>query len=137
MNNEYYNDDTIKLIYDFKNIAVVGMSEKKEKSAHYVPKYLIDHGFNVIPINPNYEQIMGIKSFDKVSDVQSDIDIVNVFRKSEDIPDVVNDIIKKKNIKILWLQEGIHNSDAEEIAINNGIKVIYNRCIMKEHMRLF
>ncbi|MGD1837938.1 MAG: CoA-binding protein [Nitrososphaeraceae archaeon] len=100
MNNEDYSDDKIKLIYDFKNIAVVGMSEKKEKSAHYVPKYLIEHRFNVIPINPNYDQIIGIKSFNKVSDVQSDMDIVNVFRKSE-VLDVVNDIIKKKNIKIL------------------------------------
>lgn len=137
MNNEGYSDEKIKLVYHFKNIAVVGMSGKKEKPSHYVPNYMREHGFNVIPINPNYDQIMGIKSFDKVSDVQSEIDIVNVFRKSEDIPDVVNDILRKKNIKILWLQEGIHNPTAEKIAINSGIQVIYNRCIMKEHMRLF
>src|SRR6478672_1068784 len=132
-----HSDEQIKAIYDLKNIAIVGMSKNPEKPSHYVPRYLIEHGYTVIPVNPTASTILERKSFQKVSDIVDKVDVVDVFRKSEDVYPVVQDIIKKLGIRVLWLQEGIHNINAENLAIENGIDVVYNRCMMAEHMRLF
>ena len=137
MKIDSYSDDEIKDIYNFKKIAVVGLSRNSEKPSNFVSKYMIRKGFTIVPVNPYSNQIIGLKSFKKVSDIDINIDIVNVFRKSEDLSELIPDLIKKKNIKILWLQEGIYNYDVEKIVTSLGIKVIYSRCIMKEHMRLF
>ena len=137
MKTDSYSDDEIKDIYDLKKIAIVGLSRNSEKPSNSVSKYMIRKGFTIVPVNPHSNQIIGLKSFKKVSDININIDIVNVFRKSEDLSELIPDLIKKKNIKILWLQEGIYNYDVEKIVTSLGIKVIYNRCIMKEHIRLF
>jgi predicted CoA-binding protein len=137
MRVDLHSDSELRKIYDLKNIAVVGMSKNEEKPAHFVPRYLIDHGYNVIPVNPTISQILGRKSYLSIPDVEENIDIVDVFRKSEDVPDVVNDAIKKKGIKVIWMQEGIYNEEAERKAKENGIDVVYNRCMMAEHKRLF
>ncbi len=131
------SDDVIKRIYDFKNIAVVGMSPNEGKPSNYVPKYLIEKGYNVIPVNPIYDNILGRKSYPKVSDISHTVDIVDIFRKSEDIPPITQDVIQKHGIKVLWMQLGIHNQEARETAEKNGLEVIYNRCILREHQRLF
>lgn len=132
-----HSDEQIKAIYDLKSIAIVGMSKNPEKPSHFVPRYLIAHGYKVIPVNPTASTILERKSFQKVSDIVDKVDVVDVFRKSEDVYPVVQDIIKKLGIRVLWLQEGIHNLNAENLAIENGIDVVYNRCMMAEHMRLF
>ena len=88
-------------------------------------------------MNPTMSQILGRKSYQSIADVQENIDIVDVFRKSEDVPAVVMDTIKKKGIKVIWMQEGIYNEEAERKAKESGIDVIYNRCMMAEHKRLF
>jgi predicted CoA-binding protein len=95
MKVDLHSDSELRKIYDLKNIAVVGMSKNEEKAAHYVPKYLIQHGYNVIPVNPTISEIIGRKSYQSIADVQENIDIVDVFRKSEDVPVVVMDSIKK------------------------------------------
>jgi predicted CoA-binding protein len=121
-----------------KNIAVVGVSKNEEKPSHQVPKYLIEHGYNVIPVNPTLSEVLGRKAYPSIADIQERIDIVDVFRKSEDVPAVVDDVLKKKDgIKVFWMQLGIYNEDAEKKAKENGIDVVYNRCIMEEHKRLF
>lgn len=130
-------DSRLKEIYQFKNIAVVGMSPTEGKPANYVPKYLIEKGYNVIPVNPIYDNILGRKSYPKVSDIPHTVDIVDIFRKSEDIPPITRDVIQKHGIKVLWMQLGIHNQEARETAEKNGLEVIYNRCILREHQRLF
>lgn len=117
----------------FKNIAVVGMSKNEEKPAHFVPKYLIDHGYNVIPVNPTVNEILGRKSYPAVSEIPEDVDVVDVFRRSEDLPTLIDDVIRKKGIKVIWMQSGIYNEEAEKKAKENGIDVIFNRCIMIEH----
>jgi uncharacterized protein len=137
MKVDLHSDSELRKIYDLKNIAVVGMSKNEEKAAHYVPKYLIQHGYNVIPINPTISETIGRKSYQSIADVQENIDIVDVFRKSEDVPVVVMDAIKKKGIKVIWMQEGIYNEEAERKAKENGMDVVYNRCMMAEHRRLF
>jgi predicted CoA-binding protein len=137
MEKDSHSDDEIRKFYTLKNIAVVGMSKNEDKAAHYVPKYLIDHGYNVIPVNPTATEILGHKSYPKVSSIQDRIDIVDVFRPSEDVPGVVEDTLKKVGIKVIWMQEGIYSKEAEKMAKEKDISVVYNRCMMAEHKRLF
>ena len=137
MEKDSHSDDEIKKFYTMKNIAVVGMSKNEDKPAHYVPKYLIDHGYNVIPVNPTATEILGRKSYPTVSSIPDKIDIIDIFRRSEDVPSVVEDVIKKEGIKVIWMQEGISSKEAEKIAKEKDISTVYNRCMMAEHKRLF
>lgn len=137
LDKDSHSDAEIKKFYDLKNIAVVGMSKNEGKAANYVPKYLIEHGYNVIPVNPTANEIMGRKSYPLVSSVPEQIDIVDIFRPSEDVPAVVQDALKKKGIKVIWMQEGIYSPEAERMAKEKGIEVVYNRCMLAEHTRLF
>lgn len=137
-----HTDTQIRKFYELRNIAVVGMSKNVEKPAHFVPKFLMEHDYNIIPVNPTTTEVLGRKSYPSLSEVPDsmDIDIVDVFRKSEDVPSVVDEAIKnksKKGIKLIWMQLGIQNEEAEKKAKENGIDVIYNRCMMEEHKRLF
>ena len=136
MERDSHTDKEIKDIFTFKKIAVVGMSRHSNKAAHFVPKYLLEQGYDVTPINPVADEILGKKSYPNISSVVDPIDIVDIFRPSEQVLPVVQDAIKIKP-KVIWLQEGIHNLEAEELARKHGIKVIYNRCMLAEHQRLF
>ena len=136
MERDSYSDDEIKEIYSLKNIAVIGISKNPDKAAHYVPQYLQDKGFNIIPVNPSSDKILEKKCYKTITDVDESIDIVDIFRPSEEVLPFVQDAIKKKP-KVIWLQEGIHNQEAEELARNQGIKVVFNRCMLAEHQRLF
>jgi len=138
MRIDSHSDSEIKEFYQLKNIAVVGMSKNEEKPSHQVPKYLIEHGYNVIPVNPTLTEVIGRKAYPSIAAIRERVDIVDVFRKSEDIPAVVDDVLKNKDgIRVIWMQIGIYNEDAEKKAKQNGIDVIYNRCMMEEHKRLF
>jgi predicted CoA-binding protein len=137
MEKDSHSDDEIKKFYTMKNIAVVGMSKNEEKAAHYVPRSLIDHGYNVIPVNPTATEILGRKSYPAVSSIPDRIDIVDIFRRSEDVPSVVEDTLKKEDIKVIWMQEGIYSKEAEKMAKEKDISAVYNRCMMAEHRRLF
>ncbi|HLC24867.1 MAG TPA: CoA-binding protein [Nitrosopumilaceae archaeon] len=135
MEKDSHTDEQIRKFYSLKNIAVVGMSKYPEKAAHYVPKYLADKGYNIIPVNPTTDEIMGKKCYHEINEVNESIDIVDVFRPSDQVMPVVEAAIKKKP-KVIWLQEGIHNQEAEELARNAGIEVVFNRCMLAEHERL-
>ena len=136
MESDSHTDVEIKEIFRLKTIAVVGMSKHANKAAHFVPKYLSEHGFDITPINPNSTEILGKKSYPDVSSLDHPVDVVDIFRPSDDVLPFVKDAIKKKP-KVIWLQEGIHNVEAEELARSNGIIVIFNRCMLAEHQRLF
>jgi uncharacterized protein len=136
MDHDSYSDDEIRDILSLKQVAVIGMSKNSYKAAYYVPKYLSENGFDVIPINPTSDKILGKKCYGSISDVDDQIDIVDVFRPSDQILPIVQEAIRKKP-KVIWLQEGIHNVEAEELARKAGIKVIFNRCMLAEHKRLF
>ncbi len=137
MQKDSFSDAEIIEFYKLKNIAVVGMSKTEGKPANYVPRYLIEQGYNVIPVNPTAPEIMGRKSYPNVSSVPDSIDIVDVFRPSADVLAVVQDAVKKDGIKLIWMQLGIYNEEAEKLAREKGIKVVYNRCMLEEHQRLF
>ncbi len=135
MEQDEYTDEQIRDILSFKKVAVIGMSKHSSKAAHYVPKYLSDHGYDITPINPTADTILGKKCYDSVSEINEEIEIVDIFRPSDQVLFVIQEAIKKKP-KVIWLQEGIHNSEAEELARKEGIKVVYNRCMLAEHQRL-
>ena len=136
METDEHNDEQIKKFYSLKNIAVVGMSKNPEKAAHYVPKYLAEKGYNIIPVNPSADKILDKKCYHGIYEVPSPIDIVDIFRPSEEVLPVVKDAVQK-HPKVIWLQEGIHNQEAEELARKAGIEVVFNRCMLAEHQRLF
>ena len=137
MERDSYTDDDIRKIYSLKNIEVVGMSKNPDKAAHYVPKYLIEQGFNVIPVNPTTAEILGRKCYPTLADVPDVVDIVDVFRPSDQLMPVIEESVKIKP-KVIWLQEGIHNAQAEDVARKAGIPlVVFNRCMLAEHQRLF
>ena len=135
MEQDKNTDDQIRQILSMKKVAVIGMSKHSSKAAHYVPRYLSENDYDVIPVNPHADEILGKKCFASISEIDEDIDIVDVFRPSEDVLPFVKDAIAKKP-KVIWLQEGIHNPEAEELARESGIKVVFNRCMLAEHQRL-
>ena len=135
MEKDTHSDEEIIEILNLKKVAVIGMSKHQEKAAHFVPKYLSENGFDIIPVNPNSDEILNKKCYKEINDIKDDIDIVDVFRPSEDVLPFVKDAIKK-NPKVIWLQEGIHNEEAENLAREHGIDVIFNRCMLAEHKRL-
>jgi hypothetical protein len=135
MERDSHTDEEIKQIFTLKKIAVVGMSKHSIKAAHFVPKYLFEQGFDITPINPNADEILGKKSYPDISSLDYPVDIVDIFRPSEDVLPFVEDAIKKKP-KVIWLQEGIHNIEAENLAREHGIDVVFNRCMLAEHQRL-
>jgi predicted CoA-binding protein len=137
MDKDSHTDSEIRKFYEMKNIAVVGMSNTEGKAANYVPSYMLDQGYNVIPVNPNSEEVLGRKSYQSASRVLESFEILNIFRPSQDVLAVVQDALQKDDIKLIWMQEGIYNEEAERMARAKGIEVVYNRCMMAEHMRLF
>ena len=136
MEKDTHSDEQIKKIYELKNIAVVGMSKNPEKAAHYVPKYLAEQGYNIIPVNPTTGEILEKKCYPNLLEIPVQIDIVDVFRPSDQVRPVIEEAIKMKP-KVIWLQEGIHDPEAESMAKKAGIDVVFNRCMLAEHQRLF
>ena len=135
MERDNHSDEQIRDILSLKKVVVIGMSKNSQKAAHFVPKYLFDNGYDITPINPTSEEILGKKCYNSISEINAEIEIVDIFRPSDQVLPFVQEAIKKKP-KVIWLQEGIHNSEAEELARKEGIKVIFNRCMLAEHRRL-
>jgi predicted CoA-binding protein len=135
MEEDQTSDDEIREILSLNKVAVVGMSKNSSKAAHYVPRYLSEQGYDITPVNPTTNEILGKRSYDLVSEIAENIDVVNIFRPSDQVLPVIQEAIKIKP-KVIWLQEGIHNLEAEELAKKAGIKIIFNRCMLAEHQRL-
>jgi predicted CoA-binding protein len=135
-------DERIREVYQkYRTIAVYGMSENPKKPAHSVPSYLLSKGYNIIPVNPYADEIVGRKSYPNLKDIEEKIDIVEVFRPSDQVVDVVKEaLVRKKergDIAVIWLQEGIQNEEARRLAEEAGIVFVQDRCMRKEFRRLF
>ena len=135
MQRDSYSDKQIIDILSMRTIAVIGMSKHSSKAAHYVPKYLLDNGYDITPVNPTADKILDIRCYDSVSEIDGPVDIIDVFRPSDQISSIIHDCIEK-NPKVIWLQEGIHDFESEELARESGILVVFNRCMLAEHQRL-
>lgn len=125
-----------KILIETKVIAVVGCSRNPEKDAHIVPKYLKEHGYQIIPVNPFADEVLGHESYESLCEIGEPVDVVEVFRPSNEVLEVVKEAIKLKP-KAIWMQLGIKNEEASTLAKENGIKVVMDKCMMVEHKRLF
>ncbi|MDY6764475.1 MAG: CoA-binding protein [Halobacteria archaeon] len=130
------SDDELREILGMKRVAVIGCSRNRRKDAHQIPKYLLDQGYDVIPVNPFADEIFGLKAYDSVSEVKGDIDIVNVFRPSDEVSGIVDRVIERGNVKVIWTQLGIQDDEAAERAEEAGVKVVQDKCMKIEHQRL-
>ena len=118
-----------------KNIAVVGLSNSPLRPSHGVAAYMQTHGYRIIPVNPAIESALGEKAYKSLTDVPEKIDIVDVFRRPEFVPELVDEAIKLK-VPVVWMQEGVVHEAAAEKARKAGIFVVMDRCILKEHHKL-
>ena len=126
------NDNNIgQILFAAKNIAVVGLSPDESKPSNEVAKFLIERGFNVFPIYPKFDEILGRKVYRNLTQIDEDIDIAVMFRKGEFASELVKDVIKK-GVKTLWLQLDITNDAAGAIARENGINFVQDKCIKIE-----
>ena len=116
-------------------IATVGLSANPDKPGHRVARYLMDHGYRVIPVNPTVTEVLGQTSYPSLLDVPEKVDVVQIFRRSADVPPVVAQAIQI-GAHVVWMQEGIINEEAAAQARAAGLKVLMDRCMMKDHRRL-
>lgn len=132
-------DTTLKqrkdLLKKNKVIAVVGLSPKESRPSNMVARYLIEAGFTVIPVNPGQTEILGLKCYTSLDDISESVDIVNVFRRSEDVLPIAEQAVAI-GAKGLWLQQGVINNDAKEIAEAAGLLVVMDRCIKIDHQNI-
>jgi len=119
-----------------KTIAVVGLSDSPLRPSHGVSAYMQSHGYRIVPVNPHITEALGETSFPSLADVPEKIDLVDVFRRSEYVDDIVQQAIQLK-IPAIWLQEGVINERAAEKARQAGMFVVMDRCILKEHRARF
>ena len=127
--------DVNDMLTEAKTIAVVGLSSKEHRESNSVARYLQDAGYRIIPVNPKEEEVLGEKAYPSLVDVPGDVDIVDVFRRSEETPQVAKDAVEK-GAKVLWLQLGIANDEAKEIAEQGGLDVVMDTCIRTHHRML-
>ena len=113
------------------NVAVVGLSDKPDRTPHMVAAAMQSRGYRIIPVNPNADQILGEKCYASLTDIPDQVDIVDVFRRSEHTPPIAEEAARIK-AKVLWLQQGVYNEEAAKIAQDGGLQVIMDRCIKVE-----
>jgi predicted CoA-binding protein len=129
--------DLKKIFKETKTMAIVGLSPKPEKISNRVGKFLKEKGYKIIPIYPKEERILGEKVYRSISEVNENIDMVNVFRKSEFIPEIVEEILNREDIKTIWLQLGIINNEAMKKAKEKGLNVVQDKCAMVEYNNIY
>ncbi|WP_261129044.1 CoA-binding protein [Bacillus sp. Marseille-Q3570] len=115
-----------------KRIAIVGLSNKPHRTSYQVSKYMQDNGYEIIPVNPTIEEAMGLKAYPSLKDVEGPIDIVNVFRRSEELPAVAEEV-KGIDADVFWAQLGLLNEEVVDILEGTGMTIIMDRCIKVEH----
>lgn len=130
-----FMDEIERIIKDSKNIAVVGLSNKLGRPSLTVASYLTGQGYRIIPVNPTIQEVGGEKCYPDLTSIPERVDIVNIFRRHEDVPPVVEEAIRI-GAKAIWMQEGIVNEEAASKAREAGIMVVMDRCMLKEHERL-
>lgn len=132
MNNDQMMKD---ILLSAKTIASVGLSSNTGKESYWIAKYLKDQGYRVIPVNPTADEILGEKAYPDLESIPETIDVVQVFRKPEDVPPVVDSAIKV-GAKVVWMQEGVVNEEAAQTARQAGLQVVMDACMRATHRRL-
>jgi len=124
-----------EILRSYRTIAVVGLSHKRYRPSYGVSQYMQSVGYRIIPVNPYEREVLGEKSYASLDDVPEAIEIVDIFRRSEYVPDIVEAAIRK-GARALWMQEGVVHEAAAERARAAGLDVVMDRCILKEHRRI-
>jgi predicted CoA-binding protein len=119
-----------------KTIAVVGLSANWYRPSYFAAKYMLDHGYTVIPVNPAYTEVLGHKCYRSLADIPVSVDMVDCFRKSEEIPAIADEAIAV-GARVLWMQLGVISEPAKRKALEAGLEVVMDRCVKIEHARLF
>ncbi len=134
--SEYQGKEVIeRLLLSSETIAVVGLSPNEYRPSYGVARYLKEQGYRIIPVNPNYEEVLGERCYGSLRDVPVSIDLVDVFRRPEAVEPIVLEAIEV-GAKGVWFQEGVVNYAAAELAASHGMDVVMDRCTLKEHSRL-
>jgi len=136
--------DPVDVMKKYKFIAVVGASKNPEKEANTVPGFLNDHGYTIVPVNPTADSILGLRAYPTLGDIPEDIakkvDVVEVFRPSEELPQVARQVaeMKKKTGRpfVFWGQLGLENEEAKEILVKAGVEYVMDRCMRVEHNKV-
>ena len=118
-----------------KVVAVVGLSNKPERDSYGVAAYLQAHGYRIIPVNPNINQVLGERAYPSLEEVPGPVDVVDIFRKPEFVPQIVDQAVTR-GAKVIWMQEGIAHNAAADKARAAGLRVVMNKCILKEHRKM-
>ncbi|EMA35715.1 CoA-binding protein [Halococcus hamelinensis] len=130
------DDDELAAILDLDTVAVVGCSSTPGKDAHEIPRYLLDHGYDVVPVNPTADEVFDRRAYDSLADVEAEIDIVNVFRPSDEVSGIVDDALDRDDADVIWTQLGIRDPEATQRAEDAGRQVVEDKCMKVEHQRL-
>ena len=130
------SDKLRRILRSSHTIAVVGLSAHWHRPSYFAAKYMQDHGYRVIPVNPTYDSVLGEKCYKRLADIPEPVDIVDCFRKSEEIPALAEDAIAI-GAKVLWMQLGVRNPDARRRAESAGLEVVEDHCVKIEHGRFF
>jgi predicted CoA-binding protein len=125
-----------RILNEYKRVAVVGLSADWSRPSYFAAKYLLDQGFEIIPVNPKYDEILGQKCYPDLKSIPSAVDIVDLFQRTERVPPFVDDAIAIK-AKLVWMQLGIVHEEAAQKACDAGLEVIMDRCMKIEYARLF
>lgn len=125
-----------RILKDSRTVAMVGLSANWYRPSYFAAKYLLDHGFRVLPVTPTYEEILGQRCYASLRDVPEPIDVVDCFRRSDQIIALAEDAVAI-GAKVLWMQLGVVNEEAARIAGSAGVEVVMNRCMKIEYARLF
>jgi len=124
-----------KILNEYRTVAVVGASPDPERPSHIVASYLSEHGYNVIPVNPQAKQILGETCYPDLSSIPESVEVVDIFRRSEEVMPIVDEAIKI-GAKAVWMQEGVTNEKVASKARDAGLLVVMDKCMRKEHLRL-
>jgi uncharacterized protein len=127
-------DPVLEILKNYKTIAVVGLSSNPTRPSHGVAKYLKSAGYRIIPVNPNEKEVFGEKSYARLEDVPEKIDVVDIFRRAEEVPAVAECAIRV-GAKVVWMQMGIENAGAAEKAQAAGLIVVEDACMYVEHKK--
>ncbi len=133
--NTLSTDEKKAILEKARTIAVVGCSDRPERASNMVAKYLLDHGYNVIPVNPGLDSVLGQKAYPDLQSIPCEVDIVNVFRRKEDVPPIVDAALAKK-CPVIWLQLGVDCPEKRPAVEDEGVQMVENQCIKIEHSRL-
>ncbi|MEM0441265.1 MAG: CoA-binding protein [Candidatus Caldarchaeum sp.] len=137
MESDGLSDQEIRdILTKYRRVVVVGASRDATKPANYVPRFLMRQGYEITPVNPFADEVLGQKTYKTLEEVPQPVEIIDVFRPSEAVYEVAVAAVKV-NPKVFWMQEGIYNKEAAELLKSKNITVVWNRCMMKEHNRLF